>query len=344
LYEYDAEKDSATPTYNEVRHAGVTMSLYQAAGKLGDRDALEAADRGLGWMDGHLVRRRDWAALAGADGSEAKLGASALMLAALAERRVATVDGQHDELMRELGRFIVMMQRPDGGFYVSWLTAREAPQYEGTSRYYPGEAFWALSLLRKAFPDEGWEAPVRLAASFLTTRRDEVEDVSFPPLVDQWTAYGLAEISDPGLTDQQVEYARRLAARFGLLVRTEAQREDGWLGRLVRGPESRAAGTGTWVEGMAALWRLASTDERLADLRPKMVERLRCSSGILAARQASVDEAGAYASPGRVQGAWFRDGGTRMDDQQHALSGMMYALDALQGRVDRGPDDPITSR
>jgi hypothetical protein len=33
-----------------------------------------------------------------------------------------------------------------------------------------------------------------------------------------------------------------------------------------------------------------------------------------------------------------------MDDQQHALSGMMYALDALQGRVDRGPDDPITSR
>jgi hypothetical protein len=266
------------------------------------------------------------------------------MLAALAERRTATADGQYDELMRQLGRFVVMMQREDGGFYVSWLETSASPKYEGTSRYYPGEAFFALSLLRKTFPDEGWERPVRLAAGFLTERRDDVEDVSFPPLPDQWTAYGLAEIADTELSEQQTIYARRLAGRFGLLVRTEAQRQHGWLGRLVRGPESRAAGTGTWVEGLAALWRLASVDERLADVRPKIVERLRCSSGILAERQVNAGESDEYESPERARGAWLRDGQTRMDDQQHALSGLIYALDAIRGRVERGPDTPLTAR
>jgi hypothetical protein len=344
LYEYDALSDTSAATYNDVRHAGVTMSLYQSAGRLQDKNALAAADRGLNWMREHLVRRDDWAALAGGSPGEAKLGATALMLAALAERRTATAEDQYDELMRELGRFIVMMQRQDGGFYVSWLATTGSPEYEGTSRYYPGEAFFALSLLRKAFPDGGWERPAQLAAEFLTTRRDNVEDVPFPPLPDQWTAYGLAEMADTDLNDQQTAYARRLAGRFGLLVRTEAQRQHGWLGRLVRGPESRAAGTGTWVEGLAALWRLASADERLADLQPKLVERLRCSSGILAERQVGGDESDEHRAPDRTRGAWLRDGLTRMDDQQHALSGLIYALDAIRGRTERAPDTPFASR
>jgi hypothetical protein len=344
LYEYDAESDRVIPAYSEVRHAGVTMSLYQAAGRLGDTEALSAADIGLEWMRDHLVRRSDWAALTGENGREAKLGSSALMLAALAERRLATGDAQYDELMHDLGRFIVMMQREDGGFYVSWLEATEAPRYEGTSRYYPGEAFWSLALLRRALPDDRWDAAVLLGADFLIERRDEVEDVPFPPLPDQWTAYGLAEITDLGLTSEQAEYARDLAGRFGLLVRTEAQRQDGWLGRLVRGPESRAAGTGTWVEGLASLWRLASADERLSDLRPKIVKRLRCSSGILAERQVSADESAEYDAPERTRGAWFRDGRTRMDDQQHALSGLIYALDAIEGRTAREPDAFLASR
>ncbi|HEY3199472.1 MAG TPA: hypothetical protein VGK55_02925, partial [Actinomycetes bacterium] len=31
LYEYNADTDRATPTYNDVRHAGAVMGLYQAA-------------------------------------------------------------------------------------------------------------------------------------------------------------------------------------------------------------------------------------------------------------------------------------------------------------------------
>ncbi len=343
LYLYDAGSDRVIGGYNDVRHAGVTMALYQAAGRLDDPQALNSADRGLEWMRKRLLRQDGWAALESDDG-QARLGGSALMLVGLTERRAATGDTRDDELMRELGRFLVRLQKPDGGFYVSWLEAEGAPRYEGTSKYYPGEAFWALSLLRKAFPNEGWEGPVKRAAEYLTTQRDEVEDIDFPPTADQWTAYGLAEMADLGLSDEQVEYARDLAGRFGFLVRIETQRQGGWYGALVRGGAVRASGTGTWVEGLAALWRLASVEPRLADVRPKIEERLRCSSGILTERQVGESDAASYPDPDRTRGAWLIDDETRMDDQQHAFSGLLYTLDAMQGRTERAPDaQPATA-
>jgi hypothetical protein len=76
----------------------------------------------------------------------------------------------------------------------------------------------------------------------------------------------------------------------------------------------------------------------MADLKPKIEERLSCAAGILAARQVSPEEAAGYPQPDLVSGAWLRGGETRMDDQQHAFSGLLYALDALQGRVQREPD------
>ncbi len=338
VYAYNAEQGLFLPSYSEVRHAGVTMALYQAAGRYADADALTAAGLGLAWMLPNLKRAHGWAALVSPDDpGEARLGGSALALVGLAERRLATGEVAYDGVMHELARFLVAVQREDGGFHVAWRFTDDAPDTEATSKYFPGEAFWALALMHEAFPGEGWDLAARKAADYIALRRDEVEDIDFPPWADQWAAYGLAEMSEWGLSDAQIGYARRLAARFGLLVRTEAQREDGWLGTLVRGRKSRAAGTGTWVEALAALWRLASTDDRMADLRPKIRERLTCAAGILAARQITEEEAAAYPQPDLVRGAWFRSGETRMDDQQHAFSGLLYTVDALDGRVRREP-------
>ena len=338
LYIYLADTDTVPEEYNEVRHAGVTMSLYQAAGRLADPEALAAADRALGWMQDHLVRREGWAALDW-PGGQPKLGATALMTAALAERRVATGDGKYDGLMRELGRFMTFLQRPDGGFANGWRLGTGEP-VPGTSRYYPGEAFWALTLLNSAFPGEGWDDAASKAADWLVTRRDEELDVDFPPLPDQWTAYGLAELADYGLSEEQADYARRLAERWGFFTRAESQREGGWLGRLARGRPARASGMGTWVEGLTALWRVSMKDERLADLSEPIRERALCSSGILAARQVAEQEAATYPRPDLVRGAWIRAGETRMDDQQHAFSGLLYTLDALEDRLQRTPYEP----
>jgi len=81
---------------------------------------------------------------------------------------------------------------------------------------------------------------------------------------------------------------------------------------------------GTWVEGLGSISRVAEVDERLADLRPALAERLACGAGILADRQERT-------GPEKERGAWFRDDVTRMDDQQHALS----ALLASAGLVER---------
>ena len=344
LYLYDAARDIAPDDYNEVRHAGVTMALFQAAGRGGDLEALAAADRAVEWMTAHLYRRDGWAALADEAGARAKVGSSALMVVALAERRLATGDPRHDALMRELGAFLAAMQRADGGFLVAWEIHAGEPDRVGTSRYYPGEALWALALLHEAFPGEGWDEHARAASIFITTRRDEVEGVRFRPLPDHWAAYGLAEMAEWGLSEPEIEYARRLAGRFGLLIRVETQRRHGLFGgpgRLLR-DEVPASAFGTWIEGMSALWRLSTADERMADLRPAIEERLALGAGLLARRQIDAGEAQGYANPDHVRGAWLSAGLTRMDDQQHALSGLLYASDAIEGRTNRSPDVLLT--
>jgi len=340
VYLYYSDTDTVPDEYNDVRHAGVTVALYQAADRYADPAAFQAAEAGRRWMTDHLVRRHDWAALAPYQDS-ASLGATALMTVGLAERRLATGDTSFDPLMHDLGRFIAAVQRPDGGFYVYWNLATDEPDRESTSRYYPGESLWALALLHQAFPGAGWDTAARRALDFITALRDDVEDVSFPPLADQWAAYGMAEMSGWGLSDSQIAYARRLAERFGFLVRIEAQRQHGRLGTLVRGRQSRAAGMGTWVEALAALWRVSVADFRLADLTPRIRERAQCAAGILAERQVSAEEAARHPRPDLMRGAWFRGGETRMDDEQHALSGLLYTLDALNGRAQRGPDGPV---
>ena len=85
-------------------------------------------------------------------------------------------------------------------------------------------------------------------AEYLATERDDAEDVAPQPWPDQWAAYLLAELAPSGLSAEQAAYARRLAERFGLLVRTESQK-DGWPTPFVDA-HARGAGLGVWVEGV----------------------------------------------------------------------------------------------
>lgn len=331
-YEYDASRDADSDDYNEVRHAGVTMSLYQAAAVTGDRSYLEAADRGMGWMIGNLYRHEDWAALANPRTPSLKLGASSLMLAGLTLRRDATGDTSYDGLMREVGRFLVAMQQDDGSFLNYWEPWREAPNPDITSRYATGEAFWALAMMHRHFPGEGWDAPARSVADYLSLYRDEAEGLDFKPWADQWAAYGLSEMAGWPPDDNNITYARSLAERFGFLVRIESQRSDNVVTRFVHGRKTRAAGMGTWVEGLTSLWRLSTVEPRMADMEAALADRAICGAAILVDRQVTAAEAARYPQPSIAEGAWFTKDVTRMDDQQHALSGLILSRDILAAR------------
>ena len=135
---------------------------------------------------------------------EARLGASALMAAALAQRRDATGDDRYDGELRALGRFMEGQISTGGQMLALFDLQADAPVPGETSRYATGEAAWAFAQLHNLFPDEGWDVPARQVVDYLATARDEVEGLVIPPWADQWAAYALGEMASWGLEEHHV--------------------------------------------------------------------------------------------------------------------------------------------
>jgi len=350
LYLYNAEENSTPFEYNPVRHAGVTMGLYQAAAA-GLPGALRSADRGTGWALDRLLERDGWAALA-VDGRVAT-GASALLAAGLVIRREASGDTRYDAVVHRLGRFLLAQTERSGAVLASYDSSRGQPVAGDYSKYFTGEAYWALALLHRTFPGEGWGTAADRIGAYLATSRDEVED-HWPPIPDHWAAYGMAETvafpkrGHPPLTEAEVDYARRQAELFGVQVRWVSQRLGPW-GALVRGSYvPRGGGYGVISEALTGWWLTARAEPRLADLRAPVAERATCIAALAVRAQSDAEDAASAARPERVEGAWFIDGETRMDDQQHALAGLVRTIpiaeaaagSGSEGSSDDGDDAP----
>lgn len=322
LYGWDRTSgEESDDPYNLVRHGGVTMSLYQMV-RGGEAMYLDAADEGLAWMLDRLVDAAEGVAFT--ESGSAKLGAASLLAVSLAQRRIATGDPTHDETMRALGRFLVGQQRGDGSMLNFFDLETQAPVPEVTSVFATGEALWALALLHEQFPAEGFNIPAFLTLDYLALHRDLEEGFYPQPWPDQWAAYSLGEMADWGLADHHIDYARSLLERYAFMIRFDAQRGTTY-GSITHGPAPRGSGTGTWIEGLAALWPMTLTEERLADVADGTTEALACGAARLADRQV---DPGEDVGP-REAGAWFYDDYTRMDDQQHAASGLLLAEPAL---------------
>lgn len=329
LYEYDRVDDREIDDYNIVRHAGVMSSLYQA-GARGVDGAFESADRGLAWALDNVVERDDWAGVTTT--GTIQTGTNALLLAGLVERRVATDDPTYDPIMARLARFLERQVEPTGALLAFYDIGPEQARPDTYSIYYTGEAYWALGRLHRVDPDAGWGDTADLMGNYMATVRDDVEDI-WPPLADHWSGYGLAETaafpdraaSEP-LTDDEIEFVRRQGGLIGQRVRSISQRFGPW-GTTVRGTFTpRGGGYGVFGEGLAGLWQAAELDDRLADERTPLAERALCISGLAVEAQVDVVEAQQYPDPSKVEGAWFIDDVTRMDDQQHALSALLLAI------------------
>ncbi len=333
LYLYDAETAAASSDYNVIRHAGVAMGLYQAA-VAGLPGALASADRGLAWAQTRLIERDGWAAVSYR--GETPVGASALLLAGLVDRRAATGDRQHDDLMQRLGRFLVAQTEPSGAVLAYYDSENARPVPGQYSKYYTGEAYWALARLHRLFPGGPWGEASDRVGSYLAGPRDDAEGY-WPPVPDHWAAYGLAETAafpersaDAPLTGSEVAYGRRQAQLFGGQVLWVSQRFGPW-GALVRGsPVPRGGGYGVIGEALTGLWLVAEAEPRLADLRTPIAERAVCNAGLAVQAQASASDASSYAEPDRVRGAWLLGGETRMDDQQHALAALLRTVPIVE--------------
>ncbi len=341
LYLYQADTATVPVDYNVVRHMGVQMSLYQAA-SAGVSGALETADRGLTWSLDRIVPYGDVAAVSYR--GQTAVGTAALLVAGLVERRELTGEQTHDEVLRKLGAFLAAQTEPTGAVLAYYDAASGSPVAGEYSKYYTGEAYWALTRLHLTFPDAVWGEAADLVGAYLAGERDDAEGHWLLP--DHWAAYGLSETilfnerGDAPLTSDELAYARRQAGLFGNQVRWVSQQAGPW-GEVVRGSrELRGGGYGVIGEALTGLWRVALAEPRLADVRNEVAERAMCIAGLAVRAQSDAGEAAAFAEPDRVQGAWLRSGETRMDDQQHALSALLRTIPIVEAEESSGHDSP----
>ncbi|MDQ2649212.1 MAG: hypothetical protein M3Z03_06635 [Actinomycetota bacterium] len=322
LYAYERATDEAIRAEELVRPQGVLLSLYQAA-RDGYPDALAIADRALPWSLDRLVDTGDGGRAVALRGQRAPTGASALLVAALVERRLATGDTEHDELIASLARFLLGQVEGSGAVRSSWDPATgPVPAY---SIFFTGETMWALTRAARVEPDGPWAAAAERISRYLVDRNQA--EGRLPFLGDHWAGYGLDEltaVAGPRSEDELV-FARTNASLFDMSIRFESQNTGRGLIRLTRGEPSLGAGVGTLGEGAGGLQRLAEQDDRLADLREPLRHTVGCVAGVLVDRQMTEADVGDGETGHRVVGAWFRDGRTQLDDQQHALSALLAA-------------------
>lgn len=328
-YGYRIDDGTIADGYNLVRHAGMTNSLYQHA-LWRNSDDLSAADRSLGALLELAITHDDWLAVAEPNG-QAKLGTVGLLIPALLHRRDLTGDQRYDDQVLALGRFIVAQQEPSGAILNRWDPDLGGPVPGEYGRFATGEAFWALAMLDRRFPEEGFRSPTILTADYLALARDDAEG-EFLRNPDHWAAYGYAEMARPsgaGLAGHHVDYVRALTGTFGVMARYESQRSGAGVNLLARGGTALGAGVGAMGEGLAGLWNASLLVEDLDERSDRLADRLLCTADLLVDRQVGPDEAGLSLVPALAQGAWFSGGYTQVDDQQHSLSALLFAEDAL---------------
>jgi hypothetical protein len=317
-YRVDRSGEEEVAGYNKVRHAGAALALAQAA-REDFPGAAEAADAAIAWAIRRVHHLPDDRAA-----FDIETGGSALLAAALVERREVTGDRTHDVLLGQLGRFLVSALTEDGAVDAQWDIVADEPVAGTRSPFYTGETMWALARLHVTFPDEGWDDAARKVSHYLSNERDDAER-RLPPVSDHWGSYAFDEIAawPAPLDEDEIAYAERQVGLLGLQVRFESQRRSSGVASVTRGHFALPSGVGTLGEGLGGMWRLAGDEEGFDVDRELVAQRLACVAGMIVDRQAHTDDP-------LTDGAWFRrDGITQIDDQQHSISALLAALPVL---------------
>jgi len=324
-YRYDLGQGRDLGGYSGPRHSGAVLALYQAASHQIPK-AEEAADLALGWALDKVVDTPIGPAFG--IGALFETGSTALLVAALDERRLLHGSTEYDDLMVRFGHTLEATVSREGA--VDAVIDPATGPLPQRSRFYTGEVLWALSRLHLTFPSEGFDQAALRVRRYLIEDRDSTED-PWPPISDHWGAYAFETMSrwpqPPTLDSEAIGWIDRQLWMLGLQTRYESQRVGG-ITRLTRGDVALPAGVGTLGEAYGAWLRLDSRINFLGERREIVEQRAMCVTSLLVERQTRAS-AGEPADP-MSAGAWFRQGVSQVDDQQHPLATLLSTLDWIQ--------------
>jgi len=334
------------PKYNMLRHAGAIYALGMARERQAD-GSIDAATgrptetpteaamvraagflkrRAIGPVPGQDGMLAVWSdpELTGTDGPlQAKLGGAGLgLVALLSVERVRPGFTPKDEL-RGLGRFVVWMQKEDGGFYSKYLPEGSGRDDSWTSLYYPGEAALGLLMLDEHDPSPEWlTAAARAIAYLARMRRDRVRVEA-----DHWALLATAKLLGAA-EGRSAALDREAAVRHAVQVceaileakprYTASRRTAGCLTA-----DGRTCPTATRLEGLLAALEFLPPEQ--AALRARMEGAVHAGIAFLVRAQVrDGPRAGAVPRAAEPSGPDDRRATeVRIDYVQHALSAMI---------------------
>jgi hypothetical protein len=313
--------------YNPVRHAGVTYSLYEAYQAFGDEKVLATAELGTKFMQDYSPMVEDGRRVFVFAG-RSKLGAQALALVALVERRRATGDLSYDPYIREMAEWLLSMELPDepGRYFQSYSAVTNERLLTPDSNYYPGEALLALVRLAQEFPEGPFLDYAHRAAEYLVHVRDgDVPTLPSIPREDHWLTMALSELY---MIIPNPAYARVVEMQAASMLRNQYTVEDdnSWAigASRLRNPVNYTS-TATKAEALVAAWRLADAmDDHQNESR--YANGARRTVQFLMRVQHTEESSAAFPNPGRVIGSWGQDAVkpyVRMDFVQHNVSALL---------------------
>ncbi|MBZ0270665.1 hypothetical protein K8I61_01405 [bacterium] len=260
LYLYLPQYDKPGKGYNLLRHAGTTFAMGQIYEQTRDPELLEAIRRALAFLDRTSdgpdeidAKTHDWRAVA-TRGEYAKLGGSGLALLAFSTYTRITGDQQYLPLMHAYGRFIEYMQEPNGDMRQRyWYKARDKGRKVKPVLYYPGEAFFGLSMLYAIDGDERWMNVVEKGIDFIADVRDA--EVPTDKLEhDHWMMYAVNQMNKFKPKENHRRHAKRVMEAMMNQFIFESEFPD-YVGGYYRRPQTTPAACR--LEGSSAIYEMA---------------------------------------------------------------------------------------
>jgi hypothetical protein len=221
-YLVDTDSGQVSLSYNIVRHAGAIYALATLDRSHANGNAANTMVRAANFLRTHYLAadaRSDSLAIWSHPAPEnkvAELGAAGLGLVALSAVEQATPEQIPASELEEIGKFVLFLQKPDGGFYSRYF-ADTGLDRNWQSLYYPGEAILGLVSLYEIDHSTKWLLSAGKGIAYLAQSRTKSPVV--PP--DHWALIATAKFlpyyaksACPVSRGALVQHAARICERF----------------------------------------------------------------------------------------------------------------------------------